>query len=83
MLMARSTLSVFSEVYGFIAENRGKESLRIPEGVRRELAAACLVAPLMRADLSAGWSSRVYMTDASPTGGAAVVCNSSRSEIVE
>lgn len=72
-LLCREFLSVFQACYAFCRKHYHTDVPLWPQ-VRRELVWACNLLPLVRRDLSAGWSERVYATDASHWGrGVAVV----------
>jgi hypothetical protein len=66
MLCRRPALAVFTSVYRFIECT--KRSCRIWPSVQRELLAACGLAPLLYADLTASYFDRIISSDASTTG---------------
>jgi len=67
MLVARPALSCFSAVYHF-ARCADRKAWHVWPSVKRELAHAIAVGPLLLASLSAPWSDRVLATDASMHG---------------
>jgi len=67
MLCRRPCLSVFSSVYRFTQCAKAKP-FRIWPSVRRELATACGLAPLLYSNLTVGYFDRIIASDASTTG---------------
>ena len=55
--------------------------MAIPLEVKRELAVAVALAPLIKIDLRQPWSPTVFMTDASEEGGAVVETIATTSEM--
>ena len=72
MLTSRGALSIFDQIYGFTREHHGEQVAAIPPAVRRELLAAANLCLIFGSDWSADWVQSLFMTDASPTGGALV-----------
>ena len=71
-LLNRAALSIFSEVYTFCRLHRGQGPVTIPMEVKRELAAAAAIGPIVYADLARPWHHTAYLFDASHLGGAVV-----------
>ncbi|CAK0856436.1 unnamed protein product [Prorocentrum cordatum] len=71
-LICRGALSVFADVYAWCMEFRGGARREVPREVRRELAAAAALVPLISVDLSTPWDPIVTMFDASLYGGALI-----------
>ena len=81
-LARRESLSVFGDVYQFIARYRdcGRE-IRMPPGVRRELHMWDAISPLIFKDLRSPWSEQVTAVDASFWGLGATSCHMPLSEV--
>ena len=71
-LARRPLLSIFHHVYGLRGDRR-REGVRLSRRAAAELAVASILAPLAVADLRAPYSSALFATDASPTGGGITV----------
>ncbi|CAK0891907.1 unnamed protein product [Prorocentrum cordatum] len=80
-LITRGALSVFSEVYHWCMEFRGGPRRRVPDEVRRELAVAAAVVPLVSVDLAMPWDPTVTMFDASLYGGAIISAQADTQEM--
>jgi hypothetical protein len=82
MLPCRPALAVFDEVYRFCeAFKDDDDEQELWFGVRKELAAAAALAPLLRAELSKQWSRIVYMMDASDLGAGIIATMASLEEV--
>lgn len=75
VLICRSVLSVFSEVYREVGDYElvsDDQVLALSEAVRAELLAAACLLPLVRADLTSRWHGTVVAVDAGPEGAGVV-----------
>jgi hypothetical protein len=71
MLVKRCLLSVYEKVFEWCQKHREvRECLRIPQTIRRELAAASALLPLAAQSLKAVWYRKILLGDASEEGGA-------------
>ena len=63
-LINRAAFSIFDQVYSWCRINRHlKREVEIPKSVKRELALAAAIGPIVEADLAAEWNPTVYMFD--------------------
>lgn len=67
LLVRRESLSILQQVYVYIREHY-ETPATLPPSVREELCQSASILPLLRADLTAPWSSDVICSDASPFG---------------
>ena len=81
VLPARPALAIFSAVYAFIQEHRGRGPVDLWGSARNELGAMAGVLILAEAHLDRPWDDSVYMVDASPTGGAVLVTTAAVDEV--
>ena len=70
-LINRPLLATFSAVYPFVRTHRGC-IVQWDESARKEMCATVALSVFMVSELTRPWHPGVYMTDASPTGGALV-----------
>ena len=84
LMCARPAFSVLSAAYRFVEASLAQPGVRLPiwSSVRDELRTLCSLAPLLRTNLAASWSTTVFATDASEEGFGVVYCTATAAEAV-